>query len=111
MLLPLAVATVAVSLGAALALGPKQGARSTGVIRAVALLAALLVIAAHLVPEAFAELGASAFVWVLAGAALPSVIQAAVRVAAQAKATQDPNAGAIVALELGYIGLAVHRFG
>src|SRR5215813_9071383 len=71
MLLPLTIAFVAVALGAALAIVPREGARIVKPIRVVALIAALAVIATHLVPEALHELGPRALIAFAAGTALP----------------------------------------
>lgn len=110
MLLPLTIAFVAVALGAALAILPREGARIVKPIRLVALVAALVVIATHLVPEALEELGPRALIAFAAGIALPWVLEALGGVVAQSRAAGAPSTP-LAALEISYAGLVVHRFG
>ncbi|HVU00486.1 MAG TPA: hypothetical protein VHE30_02000 [Polyangiaceae bacterium] len=110
MAFPLVVAAVAVFLGALLALGPWEHPAFVRLVRVVAMLAAALVVATHLLPEAFEALGVVAAVGVVAGFLVPLLLeQAGARVAARTGATR--NAGARVGLEVSYAGLLVHRFG
>lgn len=111
MILPLTVATVAVSLGTLIALGPKEGSRWMGPVRVIALVSAIAVIAVHLMPEAVSALGVVAFAWLVLGAALPVLVQLLVRLAFRTPPSEPGRAGALAALELGYFGLLVHRFG
>jgi hypothetical protein len=110
MLLPLTIAFVAVALGAALAILPREGARVVKPIRLVALVAALIVIATHLVPEALEELGPRALIAFAAGIALPWVLEALGGVVARRRAAGAPSTP-LAALEISYAGLVVHRFG
>jgi zinc transporter ZupT len=110
MLLPLTIAFVAVVLGAALAILPREGARIVKPIRLVALVAALVVIATHLVPEALEELGPRALIAFAAGIALPWVLEALGGVVTQRRAAGAPSTP-VAALEISYAGLVVHRFG
>src|SRR5260221_10257732 len=109
MLLPLTVALVAVGLGTWLALGPPDGARIVRPIRLVALVAALAVIATHLLPEAFHELGIKALAGFAAGLALPSAADAIAATLAK-QGGSEPTAS-VAALEISYAGLLAHRFG
>jgi hypothetical protein len=109
MLLPLVVAFLAVSLGAWLALGPREGTASVRPIRVIAIVAAIVVILVHLLPEAFHELGLRALLGFGAGVAVPTVTE---RVgAAMSKRPRASAGGAIAGLEIAYAGLVVHRFG
>jgi hypothetical protein len=111
MLFPLAVAIVAVALGAWLALGQRDALNTLGPLRVLALVAALAIIALHLLPEAFHDLGALFMVLgVAAGAVGPWALQR-LTVAAFRNRMDGTRHGAVVALEVGYAGLAVHRFG
>src|SRR5262245_22230281 len=110
MLLPLTIAFVAVALGAALAILPREGARIVKPIRLVALVAAVVVIATHLVPEALEELGTRALLALAAGVALPWALEALGGVVARRRAGDAPSTP-IAALEISYAGLVVHRFG
>jgi len=109
MVLPLAVAFFAVLLGALLALGPREGAPIVLPIRLVAIVAAGAVIATHLLPEAFHELGLRAALGVAAGAAFPALTEfLGGRIATRPSVRER---GARVGLEVAYGGLLVHRFG
>lgn len=112
MLLPLAIGFVAVSLGTALALGPRTDSRIGPGIRLVALVAALAVIGAHLLPESIHALGWIALLWLALGAALPSLLHVVVRALLTGRSKEQSHDGAaLAALELSYVGLVVHRFG
>lgn len=109
MLLPLVVAFLAVSLGAWLALGPREGTASVRPIRLIAIVAAVIVILVHLLPEAFHELGFWSLLGFAAGVAVPTVTE---RVGTML--SRRPGAGtggALAALEIAYVGLVLHRFG
>lgn len=110
MLLPLVVAFLAVSLGAWLALGPREGTASVRPIRLVAIVAAVVVIVVHLLPEAFHELGGvRALLGFAAGVAVPTVTE---RLGAAVSRRPGTSAGgALAGLEIAYTGLVVHRFG
>jgi hypothetical protein len=110
MLLPLVVAFLAVALGTALALGPRDGARVVAPIRFVALVAALVVIATHLLPEAFEELGLRAFVAFAAGIALPWAMETFGSRLGR-RGGPSPSTTPLATLELSYAGLVAHRFG
>jgi zinc transporter ZupT len=110
MLLPLTIAFLAVALGAALAILPREGALIVKPIRLIALIAALVVIATHLVPEALEELGPRALLAVAAGIALPWILEALGGIVAQRTAT-SAGSTPFAALEISYAGLVVHRFG
>lgn len=111
MLLPLAVGFVAVSLGTALALVPQKESRIGPGVRLVALVAALSVIGAHLLPEAFHSVGWIALLWLAAGAALPSLLHVGVRAVFRNRTIEARKGAELTALELGYVGLVIHRFG
>lgn len=104
MLLPIIVSVAAVALGAALALWPASD-RALGPIRTFALIASLVVVITHLVPDAAEVLG----FWVLplfaAGLALPPAAELA------ARGLFRSLAGAQVGLEITYVGLLVHSVG
>jgi zinc transporter ZupT len=110
MLLPLLVAFVAVALGAALAIVPREGTRIVKPLRLIAFVAAIFVIATHLLPEAFHELGPRALVAFAVGTCLPWLLDLASGVAARLRGSSS-RAAPLAALELSYAGLAVHRFG
>lgn len=119
MLFPLVVGLVAVALGAVLALGPPAGATIIGSIRIVSIAAAIGVIALHLLPEAWSGLGAWTLVAFAAGLAVPRAVEAlAERVAGGSVGHGHghghghvQNNGSHAALDIGYAGLVVHRFG
>jgi zinc transporter ZupT len=110
MLFPLVVAFVAVFLGAWLALGPREGAAVVRPIRLIAIAAAAVVIAVHLLPEAYHELGFWAVLGFAAGLAVPTVTE---RVGAlfSKRSGGGKDGGAVAGLEIAYAGLVVHRFG
>jgi uncharacterized membrane protein YraQ (UPF0718 family) len=105
--LALAVAALAVALGALLALVPATSARVIGPIKSFALTASLAVVLTHLVPEGFAGLGAVALVVFVVGALLPIGLESATR-ALWRRRTGGPT---LLALEAGYAGLLVHKLG
>lgn len=109
MLLPLFIAFASVALGTALALLPRRGARIVGPIRFVALVAAIAVIATHLLPEALHELGSWAFVAFAAGMAFPWLIDLAGAFAGRVSSSAPSTP--VATLEVSYVGLVVHRFG
>jgi zinc transporter ZupT len=109
MLLPLTIAFVAVALGTALAILPREGARIVKPIRFIALIAALVVIATHLVPEALEELGPRALIAFAAGIVLPWVLESLGELAQRRAA--GTRRKPLAALEISYVGLVVHRFG
>jgi hypothetical protein len=119
MLFPLVVGLVAVALGALLALGPPAGAKIIGPIRIVSVVAAIWVIARHLLPEAWEGLRAWSLVAFAGGLAVPKGVETlAHRFDAHSSAAghdRDHDAfrgGANhTALDIGYAGLVVHRFG
>jgi hypothetical protein len=71
-LIAAAIAVVAVALGLGLGLLPTGRARVAGPLRTFALSAALTVVLAHLLPEAFAELGVAALLLFAATSVLPA---------------------------------------
>lgn len=128
MLFPLLTAFIAVALGAWLALGPHENTRIVGPIRWAAMIAAVAVIATHLLPEAFHELGAISLVGFAVGVAVPSIAEAiASMLLARPRGAHDHahghghggghaehahgHPGSLAALEIGYVGLVAHRFG
>lgn len=112
MLLPLVVAFVAVSLGAALALSARAGSRALGVIRVLAIVASGAVIATHLLPEAVSALGVWAFVAFALGALFPAAVEAVTRRAVQSREGGGASGMAhAAAVEIAFLGLVVHRFG
>jgi len=110
MLLPLFIAFVSVALGTALALVPRRGARIVGPIRVAALVAALAVIATHLLPEAVHELGPWAFVAFAAGMTFPWLMDLAGAIAGR-RGSSNAARTPLATLEVSYVGLVVHRFG
>jgi hypothetical protein len=120
MLFPLVVAFVAVLLGTALALGPREGTRAVWPIRLVAMFAAVAVILTHLLPEALHELGLRALAGFAAGLALPSLAEGIGSALARRRGTDHGHGhghghgghpGSLAALEIAYVGLVLHRFG
>jgi uncharacterized protein len=106
LLLALAVAALAVALGALLALLPATSARSIGPIKSFALTASLAVVLTHLVPEGFAALGAVALLVFVLGTLLPIGLESATRAI-----WRRQSGHSLVALEAGYVGLLVHKLG
>jgi zinc transporter ZupT len=119
MLFPLVVGLVAVALGALLALGPPGGAKSIAAIRIVSAVAAVGVVALHLLPEAVRALGAWSVVAFVAGVLAPRAIEWVVERATGNVVSHSqheaPTTGAVrhgaAALDVSYAGLVVHRFG
>jgi uncharacterized protein len=104
--LALAVAALAVALGALLALLPATSARLLGPIKSFALTASLAVVLTHLVPEGFAAIGAVALFVFLLGTLLPIALESATRALWRRR-----TSGRSLALEAGYAGLLVHKLG
>ncbi len=105
MTLPIGVALASVAVGALLAFA---GARRSGLlstIRTFALVASVVVVLAHLLPDALAELGISALGVFAVALLVPALLE---RLFARAKADVDSSK---VAVELGYAGLVVHKIG
>ena len=110
MLLPLVIAFLSVAFGTALALVPREGARIMKPIRIVALIAAVAVIATHLLPEALRDLGPWALLAFAAGMAFPwlmDLLGGLIGREGKPGAASTP----LATLELSYAGLVVHRFG
>jgi hypothetical protein len=103
-LLPAAVAVAAVGLGLLLGLLPSGRARLAGPLRTFALAAALTVVVTHLLPEAFAELGAPALFVFAAVTAVPAWARVVGRLA-------GGGAHSHAGLTAGYLGLLVHHVG
>lgn len=107
MLFPLVVGLVAVALGALFALGPPVGAKIIGPIRIASVVAAVAVIAVHLLPEAFHAIGLWCGVAFAGGLAAPRAVEWIAERFADRAARKARHA----ALDIGYAGLVVHRFG
>jgi hypothetical protein len=110
MLLPLIVAFIAVALGAAIAILPREGTRIVKPLRLIAFVAAVFVIATHLLPEAVHELGLRALVAFALGTCLPWLMDLSGTLLARLRGAA-PGSSSLAALELSYAGLVVHRFG
>lgn len=105
MTLPIGVALASVATGALLAFAGARRGTLLSTIRTFALVASVVVVLAHLLPDALAELGMPALgVFALALFA-PALFE---RVAHQTNHDADPS---WVAVELGYLGLIVHKLG
>jgi len=119
MLFPLVVGLVAVALGALLALGPPSGTKIIAPIRIVSVLAAFGVIVVHLLPEAYRAIGIWSAAAFAGGLAVPKAVEwVADRIARSSGAktvhgdsSDKGRASSHTALEIGYAGLLVHRFG
>src|ERR1041385_5472113 len=114
MVFPLVVGIVAVALGILLALGPKVGAKSVGPIRVVSVIAAAGVILLHLLPEAWRAIGSWTAVAFLAGLVVPKGGEwIAENVSRRSRNRVRPGDVPLstAALDVGYAGLVVHRFG
>jgi len=109
MVFPLVVAFASVALGTGLAFATH--ARPVRWLRWVAIAAAVAVVAVHLVPEAFAALGARALLAFAIGIVAPALIERAVSVVVESRVHHRGHHGALAALEIGYAGLVAHRFG
>jgi hypothetical protein len=101
-----AVAVAAVALGLLLGLVPAGGSRVIGPLRTFALAAALTVVLTHLLPEAFAELGAIAVLLVAVVSAVPAWARLAGGLFGSHAGT-----GGHGGLAAGYLGLLVHHVG
>ena len=101
----LSVIWISVAAGVLLGLWQRIGARTTGPIRTFAVVAAGLVVALSLLPHAIASEGLAGLCVALASVALVPTLERLVRVP-----FRNVNAEGL-RLELGYLGLLVHRFG
>ena len=102
MALAFVLATLAVALGAGLGLAPIGSPKPVAVLRSFALIAGLVVVFAHILPEVVHEIGiAFALLVFVAGAVLPVGLERLMR-----GRTAD---GADLGLELGFWGLLVHH--
>lgn len=110
LLFPIVVILTAVTLGTALAFTPR-GARHMGPVRTFALMAALSVVVLHLLPEAMEVLGGWALAAMFVGVAAPSSVERIGRFWWRHKEASGEQTRGIVALEVGYAGLLVHRMG
>jgi hypothetical protein len=111
MIAALLVAFVSVTLGAWLALGVRTDARVMRPIRVVAMLAAVVVIATHLLPEALHELGPKALIAFVLGVLLPALVERLGSLAAHRAQGRHEHGSQAAALEITYAGLVAHRFG
>ena len=105
MSLAIAVAIGSVAAGALLAFA---GTRSKGLlstVRTFALVASVVVVLAHLLPDALAELGMPALGVFAVALFFPAMLE---RLAHSANHDQDAS---WVAVELGFVGLLVHKLG
>ena len=97
MIVPLVIAAVSVTVGAILGLVGRKGHASS--LATFALVAALAVVLAQLLPDALAGAGLAALLVFAAGAALPTVLEKL------ATARMEAGQAHRVGLELGYAGL------
>src|ERR1700753_1885096 len=102
MLLPLLVAFVAVALGAALAIVPSEGTRIVKPLRFIAFVAAVLVIATHLLPEALHALASRALFACALGTSLPWLLDVAGDLASRLRGSSETSGTPHAALELSY---------
>lgn len=108
MLLAILVIFASVGAGAALAALPGVHGRAIGVVRTFALVAALGVVGVHLLPHAIDGIGLGVLFPLIAGLLLPPLLQRLVTLAyLRARRGSVPCVG----LEIGYVGLLVHRIG
>jgi hypothetical protein len=103
-----AVAVVAVALGLVLGLVPAGRARVAGPLRTFALSAALTVVLAHLLPEAFSELGILALFLFAATSVLPAWLGLGRALSGSRGHGEGHSHGGLFA---GYVGLLVHHVG
>ena len=101
----LSVIWISVAAGVLLGLWQRIGARTTGPIRTFAVVAAGLVVALSLLPHAIASEGLAGLCVALASVALVPTLERLVRVPFRNVSAEG------LRLELGYVGLLVHRFG
>lgn len=106
-LLAAGVAVAAVALGLLLGLGSTGGSRVVGPLRTFAFAAALGVALTHLLPEAFAELGAPGLLLFAAASVAPAWGELVRRVTR--RESHGAHGGAL--LGAGYAGLLVHHVG
>jgi uncharacterized membrane protein YraQ (UPF0718 family) len=110
MIIAIVVAALSVVLGASIALAPKIGSKASGFVRTFALIAAIVVVASDLLPEAIAGLGAVAVAVMIAALVVPSWIEGLI----ERRVGHDHAHGAErppFAMELGYAGLVLHHIG
>jgi len=100
MILPVLIALASVALGAALGLGGRRG--SVSAITTFAMVSALAVVVAQLLPDALAEIGLWALLVFAVALVVPSLLE---RNAARLGAKHSNLWG----LELGYAALIVHK--
>lgn len=101
----LSVIWISVILGAALGLWQRVTTRATGPIRTFAVVAATLVVGLSLLPHAIESEGLWGLIAAAAGLALIPALDRLVRAVFREANTGD------LRLEIGFIGLSVHRFG
>lgn len=101
----LAVIWISVGLGVVLGLWQRIAARTTGPIRSFAVVAAGLLVALSLLPHAIASEGLAGLGAALASVALVPALERLFRVPFKRVSAEG------LRLELGYVGLLLHRFG
>jgi hypothetical protein len=102
LVLALVLATLAVALGTGLGLAPIGSPKPVAVLRSFALIAGLVVVFAHILPEAVHAIGIGfALLVFAAGAVLPIGLERLLH--------GRPTDGADIGLELGFWGLMVHH--
>ncbi len=102
MLLALTIAVLAVAVGVALGLFSGRVASWLQPIYAFGVVAALVVVLGHLLPEAASELGLPALVVFAAGLMVPSLVE---RLAARPDGSDHPP------VQVGFIALLLHQLG
>lgn len=112
MLLALAIALGSVAAGAALgALSSRVTKEATGPIQLFALSAAVAVVFAHLLPEAYREVGPASLVAFAIAMGTPLALDVITRHVRASDAPGHHPPGGDASLELGYGGLLVHKVG
>jgi len=111
MLEPLVMVVIPVALGASLALAPARGSRLVGPIRTFSLTASVAVVLFHLLPDAYERVGIWALLVFAAGFGLPAVANLLAERPRVPTATADGDSPHCPGLEVGYIGLCLHRVG
>ncbi|MEE3326156.1 MAG: permease [Myxococcota bacterium] len=107
----LAVAMGSVALGALIVLLGSRSQAALPPIRTFALVAAVVVVLAQLLPAALGEVGLWALAVFLLALVLPAGFERLARLSRRQRAGSEQADASWVAVEFGYFGLLVHRLG
>ena len=106
------IALASIALGALIGLWPGTGSGAASPFGTFAIVTAVAVVLGQLLPEALASLGIMAFVPFVVGFALPRLIERTVTaITKQPTCTHEDAMCTDLGLEIGYVGLLLHRVG